>query len=277
MNNLKIMSNNVWWCDKNHQEWQNRGEDCSARARTPGFVRVYNEIQPDIIGLQECSPVMRDIFMDMFCQNDTPYAMLYGRDTPILYRKDKFELVDSDFLIYPEYIDGLDGSFNNAKTKSCSIAVFRVIQTGSLLIFASTHLWWKSETVQPGSDLARKHQLSTLIDRVAAFRKKYNCPAIIVGDLNATYSSPAVSTALDCGFAHAYDLCNGERDESCGMHFCCASGYETNPDPKTFFESIDHILLTPDVKVDCFKRYAPDYYMPLSDHAPVYIEVNYEI
>lgn len=72
------------------------------------------------------------------------YALLWGRDTPIVYRQDKFELVDSAFSLYPDECPGFTGVFNNGQTKSWNLAVFRVKENGKLFIFVSTHLWWKS-------------------------------------------------------------------------------------------------------------------------------------
>ena len=46
---LRLMSNNIWWCDSNQPAWEAIGEDCSAAARAKGFARVYSELCPDVI------------------------------------------------------------------------------------------------------------------------------------------------------------------------------------------------------------------------------------
>ena len=33
MSNLRIMSNNIWWCDTNNAAWEAIGADCSAATR----------------------------------------------------------------------------------------------------------------------------------------------------------------------------------------------------------------------------------------------------
>ena len=281
MANLRIMSNNIWACDVNNEHWAKIGMDCSAKNRAPGFVRLYLETNPDIIGLQECTAKCADYIMQGLRENNANYALLWGRDTPIIYKTDKFELIDSKYCIYNEDIPNLEGSFNNVQTKSYCIAVFRLKENGKLIIFATTHLWWKSsdpstDYYQPFSDEARTYQLNFLMDETEKFQKKYNCPIIIVGDLNSLYCSEAVQSALKRGYFHAYNIATDYKDETDGQHYCYADGYDMNENPKTFDESIDHILIknAPDNFVKRFERYAPEYYMPLSDHFPVWIDTE---
>lgn len=101
MGRLRIMSHNVWKNDKNLPAWAAKGEDCSAAVRAKGMVRIYAETQPDIIGFQEMSPTMVDEILLGLTSQDQRYALLWGRDTPILYRQDRFELLDSDFSFIP--------------------------------------------------------------------------------------------------------------------------------------------------------------------------------
>lgn len=287
MGNLRILSNNIWCCGDNVPAWAEKGEDCSAEHRAPGFVRVYKELAPDIIGLQECTARLADNIMQIFKNEKMPYALLWGRDTPIMYRTDKFELLDSDYLIYPEEVPGYEGSFNNQKTKSYCIGVFKDKQDGKKIIFATTHLWWKTsvpvprlnntapEKIQPYSDEARAYQINLLIDRVEELRSKYNCPAIIVGDFNADYDSLAVQSALSRGYEHAYNMATDYRDETIGYHFCYAEGYDMFENKSQFKYAIDQIIIkgAPDGFVKRFDRYYPDYYMPLSDHFPMFIDI----
>ena len=277
MTNLRIMSNNIWWSDGNKADWEAIGANCSAEARAPGLFRAYQELQPDLLGLQECSAKMAHLLMSLFAENRMPYAMLWGRDTPIVYRTDRLELVDSEVLIYPEEIPGLEGSFNNARTKSYCAALFRLKETGQLLCFATTHLWWKSEdpnrqNYQPHSEAAKAWQLGKAIDCVEAFQQKYGCPAVIVGDCNTWPTGKAIQNALRRGFVHGHDAAIDFADETQGMHYCYADGYTTTPYPEGFGQSLDHILIRGELTVRRFSRYSPDYYMPLSDHFPVWID-----
>ena len=276
METIRIMSNNLWWCTNNTPQWEAMGADCSNAARVPGFARMYAQIQPDLIGLQECSARMTHDLMGYLAENDFPYAMLWGRDTPILFRRDKFELVDSQVMIYPEEIPGLEGSFNNLKTKAFCAAVLRSKQTGNSILLASTHLWYKSDAACPGSEAARAWQMEKPIATLDAFQNTYRCPAVIVGDFNTWPSGAAVQTALAHGFIHAHDAATGHADDTTGMHYCCDKGYSDAFTQGGFAHSIDHILVRGirEGAIACYDRCCPDWYLPLSDHAPLWIDLQ---
>lgn len=281
MSNLRLMSNNIWFIGDNDPRWEAINEDCSSEARAPGFVRVYSETMPDVVGFQECTARLSDNIMQLLKNEKVSYTLVWGRNTPIIYRTDKFELVDSDYFIYPDHIEGLEGKFNDAKTKSYCIAVLKTKEDGKLLIFATTHLWWRSSKKEsknyyPNSDEARAYQINLLTKRVENFISKYNCPAVIVGDFNAVYDSQAVSVALNNGYTHAYHLATDYRDETSGHHFCFASGFDNFEKTGSFNESIDQILIknAPKNFVKRFERYYPQYYMKLSDHFPVWIDIE---
>ena len=278
---LRIMSHNLWKNDANKPAWEEKGLDCSADARVKGFIKVYEELSPDIIGCQEMSSLMAEKLMCGVLENGQKYALLWGKDTPIIYRTDKFEIIDSHFALYPEELPGYEGCFNNYKTKSWNIAVFRIKENGKHLIFATNHLWWKSSqptnpNYQPYSDLARVYQIGLIITKIEEYRKKYDCPAIIVGDLNGGYNSQCVKTALEKGYVHAHDVSIAPPDESAGLHYCFADGYYDYYYDFPFEKAIDHILLTPEseLKICSFNRYSPKYYLPLSDHSPVYCDIE---
>lgn len=279
MGNLRLMSHNIWNCDNNLPAWQAKGEDCSAQARMPGMVRVYRETGPDIIGLQEVSLLQADLLLRGLLDDGQRYAMLWGKFTPVIYRQDRLELVESEFYTYPEEMDGWDGEFNDVKSKSCSIAVFRDKQDGKLLVFATTHLWWKNndpkaKNYQAGSDEARVYQLNMTMDRLEAYHEKYGCPVVLVGDLNSKYNSPVIQNALAREFEHAHNIAVEFADEDWGYHYCFGDGYKPY-EPAPFEKAIDHILVkyAPAGFVRRFERYTPDYYLPLSDHSPVFADV----
>ena len=280
MTRLRLMSHNIWNCDVNKPGWEERGEDCSAEARMPGIARVYAETKPDVIGLQEASHKIVDVLMYELSKLDLHYAVHWTRFTSILYRPELFELVDSEYLCYPEAFEGYEGSFNDVRSKSCNLAVFRVKENGQFFVFANTHLWWKNRnpaarSYQPGSGEARAYQVrlaSALIDK---YREKYQCPAVLLGDMNDTYDSPMMEAALACGFAHAHDVAVDYVCEENGYHYCFSDGHRPS-EPLPFVHAIDHILLKGFRKeaIRRFDRYTPDYYEPLSDHYPAYVDVE---
>lgn len=281
MSKLRLMSNNQWKVDSNRPKWIEMGMDCSAAAREAGFAEVYALTAPDVVGLQEVSPLMVDELMGNLQKRELPYALLWGRDTPVLYRTDKLELVDSYHSLYPDECPGFEGCFNNGRTKSFTIAVFRTKDEGKLILFTSTHLWWKSSNpasgyYQYGSDEARAYQIGLVIGKIDEFQKKYSCPAVIVGDFNADYDSKAVRYAFDCGFLHAHNIAVEYAEDTNGWHPCGDGGFSPY-DPKGFRNAIDHIMVrnVPDGFVKRYDRYLEESYLPLSDHFPVWADVEF--
>ena len=285
-NRIRLMTHNLWYRDDNSPDWEAIGEDCSASVRSEGLLRVWRETLPDIIGCQEASPLMYDLLKEGLNAAGLNYTLLWGRQTPLLYRSDKFELLSSEFGTYPENIEGYEGSFNNERSKSWNLGVFKSKEDGKVFVFATTHLWWKQSpsselfskgsAVQAYSDEAREYQLAMLIDKVEGYRKKYSCPGIIVGDLNTDYNSKAIKHALAYGFRHAHDIAVEYAEESVGYHNCFPWGFDKEYFTTPFEKAIDHILLIgePEGAVKRFERFSPDWYFPVSDHSAAYIDIE---
>ncbi len=277
---LRLMSNNVWNRDKNAPAWEERGEDCSAPARAPLFVRIYEETRPDVIGMQEMTNLMTRELISGLAAKGLNYAVLWGNFTPIFYRPEKLELLDTAYLPYPEEVPGFDGCFNDVKSKSALFAVFREKESGKCFLFVTTHLWWKSSnpawnSFQAGSDEARAYQVGLLLDRAREMQEKYRCPAVVVGDLNTKLASPAVQTLLNGGFRYAADAATDYATAEHGYHKCDTNGYAPYT-PRPITEAIDHIFVSaaPALTVRRFDRPTPAYYAPASDHFPAFADVE---
>ena len=287
MSTIRLMTHNIWNKDQNTPAWEEQDFNCSAETRAPGLLRVWRETQPDVIGCQEASALMADLLKEGMASDDVRYTLIWGRFTPILYRADRLELIDSEFFTYPETIEGFEGKFNDVRSKAYNIGVFRVKESGKCFIFATTHLWWKRsprpdesepypKTCLPYSDEAREYQIELLTTALERFRAKYNCPAFLVGDLNTGYESKAVGKAFAKGFRHAHDIATDYAEEAVGYHYCFPDGFKTVYSDRPFKTAIDHILVAGEKEgsVKRFERYSPDYYYPISDHSPAYIDVE---
>ena len=109
------------------------------------------------------------------------------------------------------------------------------------------------------------------------FRAKYgNCPAVIVGDLNADYHAQVVQAAFAAGYVHGHDAAVEYANNEHGYHWCGKDGFVPYV-PQPFDKGIDHILIkgAPEGFVRRFDRTTPEYYLPVSDHSPVWIDVEY--
>lgn len=283
---LRLMTHNVWDADENTPAWAARGADCSAAARVKGLLRVYKETEPDVIGGQEFSPLMMDLLKEGLSADGKNYTLIWGRCTPILYRSDKLDLVDSEFGTFPKKIPGFTGEFNNAKTKSYCLGVFRIKENGALFIFATTHLWWKKSPTDAnsfgndqyllGSDEARMQQIASVVEKIEKYREMYHCPAILCGDMNTGYNSAAIEYTRAQGFCHAHDIATEYAEEAVGYHYCFADGYEKYYYDRPFESAIDHILVIGEKEgaVKRFERFSPAYYFPISDHSPAFIDID---
>ena len=280
------MTHNVWNYDANSPRWAEKGEDCSAEARVVGLLRVYRELTPDVIGGQEVSAYMADLLKEGFQNEQVGYTLIWGRFTPILYRSDKLELVDSEFGTYPEAIKGFEGSFNDVRTKSWNLAVFREKSSAKTFVFVTTHLWWKKNptdescmgkpSYQLGSDEAREQQIAIVVEKVKEYTDRYHCPAVVVGDMNTDYNSKAMRYLRNHGFRHAHDIATDYAEEAVGYHYCFPDGYLTEYYDHPFEAALDHIYVSGESEgaVKRFERYSPEYYYPISDHSPAYIDIE---
>lgn len=278
---LRLMSNNVWENDENRPAWIEKGMDCSAPVRAKGLVEIYASLLPDVIGMQEMTNLMTKFLTDGLRSMGHNYAVIWGNYTPIFFRPDKLELCDTTYFSFPEHYDGYEGIFNNGGTKSCCTALFRIKESGKCFIFSTAHLWWKSSDPnksyhQYGSDEVRALQVDIAIRELSRIQEKYQCPLIFVGDFNIGFNSRPIEMALSRGFHHAHDVAVEYACEENGYHWCGADGFVPYV-PKSFHDAIDHILVRdiPEGAVRRFERTTPDCLLPLTDHSPVWIDLDY--
>lgn len=283
-----LMSNNQWKCDKNNDTWRAMGEDCSAEARVKGLVRAYERILPEAMGLQEVSLRMAALMMEALSEVALPdggtarYEYISGGDTPIVYRRDRLRLLESGFFRYEEAVPGLEGSFNNSDTKSYCFGVFENRADGRRFALMSTHLWWMSSrpdspNYRAGSNQARAYQFRLASARMDEVMAKYACPGVLMGDLNASVNSLCLEAAREEGWQETHDLAPLDaRDETRGHHPCGPKGFERN-EPGTFDQAIDHILLKNGggAKVLAFRRLTDAWFDKISDHYPLYIDIQF--
>ena len=285
MSKLRLMGQNQWNYTVNPPAWEEKGLDGSAETRMKGHIRVFKELCPDIVGGQEINKDMQLFFM-IYCQEEKlPYTLIGGNMTPIIYRADKFELLATEYLLYPKYFEGCEGIVNDSNSKACNLGVFRDKESGQVFIFVTTHLWWRNGSnpdykyYQAGSNEAREYQMRLLVGLVDKYRAEYgNCPVVIAGDMNTGTNSLALRfLEEEAGYIHAHDAATDYRTEINGYCACGPSGPAEKWYNASYTVADDHIYVKdmPEGSVKRFDRYCPDYYLALSDHAPVYIDVEF--
>lgn len=269
---LRLLSNNTWNCDANR--WQSLGEDCSAPARYRGLCAVYLALEPDVICFQEMTAVMIGLLQKELTAQGRSYSLLTYTSgsvkpyTCILYRSDRLELLEQG---HHDFAYG-----NDANSKGYTWGYFEMKETGKRFVALSTHLWWKSETAEAGSNGWRESQAKEICAATAEMEKKYGCPVFAMGDFNCNTNSQAYKNFLSGGFADTFDLATGFRDDNKGYHTCTASGYAREKVTPYKGNAIDHIMLRNPcgTEVLTFDHTRPMFYIKLSDHYPVFVDVK---
>lgn len=270
---VRVMSNNTWKCDNNQDAWIALGLDCSAKTRAAGFVVVYTAFKPDIINLQEMSPTMFSYIKAGLKSAGLNYrSVCYypsePDDTPILYNADVLEFKTGGHHLYTYG--------NNGNTKSYTWALFEHKETGVQFIDLTTHLWWKSESAEPGSDGYRLRQAKEIVTLSEKLINEYSCPMVISGDFNCNISSTAYAEFKSGGFEDCFNLAVS-KDDTRGHHSCSASGFSTELYGGAYSTAIDHMMIKNKGvwTVSVFRQPVCSFYWQLTDHIPVYSDISF--
>ena len=217
--NLRILDDNIWdyGKDVNAPGWAALGADCSDPVRARGLLEVVWAFLPDIVTLQEYGPNMDQYFRpDMEARG---YRMAYipgevWNHTPIFYNPESVTLQETRYHKYEP------AAWSNKGSKSYNSAIFTLKENGKEVMVINTHLWWKSEKAQPGSNEARVAQVRKMMTEAddAVFTR--GCPVFMVGDMNCKLDSKPMKQLLAAGYKPLHRLARVSSDPRCGHHHC---------------------------------------------------------
>ena len=194
-NSITVLSQNIRCIDDPN------GNSVSERASR--FRQLMMEYRPDLVGTQETTSGWNKRFSTMIKYLDRytdlgEYGMVgcsrEGREATdgewntILYRKDRFELLDSDttwLCDTPDEAGAVEGSLCK---RICTWALLKDKQTGETILFANTHL-------DHSTDEVRSVQMNILMDYLADRIGQY--PFYLTGDFNCRVDSVPYSTATE--------------------------------------------------------------------------------
>ena len=262
--NLRIMSNNVWVNDNNIDSWIEMGEDCSAEHRAKGLAACYMALMPDIINVQEMTVVMYPYVLKNMSDYGHSYAVTENiHSLNILYNEKTLELVDHDYHMFTYGGNG----------KGYVWAVFKHRATGKLFASVSTHFWWMGESMRAGSDAWREAQAIETSDKCKEIAEKYGCPVFLGGDFNCRLSSQALKNILNNGISNCFG--DALENDDFGSHHPCGGNGFGKGNPGTNEDAIDHLFYynLGDCVLNAFRRTEPEFFMKLSDHYPLYVDV----
>ena len=181
---IKVMTQNIRYADD--------GAGKNVKDRAPRFKQLVEMYQPDIIGTQETTEIWNKYYRTYFGDK---YGMVgcsrEGRDASggewgtILYRLDRFELLDSDdfwLTRTPSVVSKVPGSACN---RICTWALLKDKNTGVTFVMANTHLDYITEEV-------KQEQYKYLYAGLSDLLAKY--PVFLTGDFNADTNSGTYKT-----------------------------------------------------------------------------------
>ncbi len=195
MSELRVFSFNIWTDGR---------ADGGASSGNPRCFAVRREIikeklpayAPDIVGFQETMPAQRQWLIDNFPDYQVcglgRDANLLGESNVIMFKKDKFDLLDLN-MFWLSDTPGTPGTrFATDQSdcpRICVAATLRCRETGKMFRHYNTHL----DHVGP---IAMAQGITVILNRMAEDYKKWPMPVILTGDMNATPESPVIKTIL---------------------------------------------------------------------------------
>lgn len=274
--NLRIMTSNIWDKPYNTQAWRELGEDCSNNVRLKNIAKVYMAYDPDVIALQEMNNYFLNYMVDKINESGRHYKVAdhyvtggaYRNFTPIIYNTKTVKLLDSDSHVF-RYA-------SNSNSKSYTWGYFEEKKTGNRFIAFSTHLWWQKDKNYPKSSYYREKQIAEVCAKADELIQKYDCPCFIMGDLNCTSASKEYSTLTNLGYSDCYTSATKYSDNSCGKYVCNSASFSYKVSSGGYGKSIDHVASKNLKKSEVltYDYVTPNFYGRLSDHAPLYIDVE---
>ena len=165
----------------------NRGENYLISDRAPRLKAVISPFDPDVIGIQEYrdpwEPHLKEQFPDYDMFNVWRSNGSDRESGPILYKRDKFELIDKGYFWYsdtPEVMSGSEWDEAFHCNRICEYVVLSEKSTGKRFAFMNTHFGFGDNGQVKSAKLLAKYA-SKLADY----------PLFVTGDFNSFPNSLA--------------------------------------------------------------------------------------
>lgn len=222
--------------------------------------QVIADYAPDSIGLQECEGTwfltLKAYLPDyeIIGIGRISGLPLIGESTAIMYRKDKYKLVDGGTFWLSETPEKVSVGWDAKYHRTCTWAVLENIETKEQYVHVNTHL------DNAGAE-ARINGLKLVIEKAESF----DLPVVLTGDFNFPKGSDLYKTLVSYSFADSAEIAES-ADSGCTAH-----GYKGtikgNP--------IDFICVNEKIEEVKTYRIIRDQYdgMYVSDHYPVYSDI----
>ena len=258
---MKIYCQNIW-----------NNNPCAARNRI--VRKLVGKFDADVCFFQECGPEtnrigdgeapIADLMND--CYKEAHSEVSDRNFTPVFYKKDKYNLLDSGYFLY----DGL----NDVNSKSVTWTILEEKETGIRFVAASTHFWWMAELEKDNLQrLENVRQLKQFCDEMVL---KTGLPIIVGGDFNnglgSTQGDEPYYTMLKEGFCDIRHIAEETTDaKTCGNDYPKSLPDKTVIPRKPAEYIIDYIFTYngENLKVKKFDVLTDDTARKTSDHSPL--------
>lgn len=226
--------------------------------------QLIKEYAPDSLGIQECTYQ----WYNNLAESLTDYEFIgVGRDTgdrsavcgemsAILYKKDKFNLVDSGTFWVSETPDKVSQGWDGACRRICTWVILENKETGEQYAHVNTHLDHEgAEARVKGSQMVEDFALS------------FDMPTVLTGDFNFRRDTDLYEGMVDGGLRDVQAIAKDTMDGKTYHDY--KGGTEGSP--------IDYILVNDQV-TDVLRykivreKYSGKY---TSDHYPIYSDVKF--
>lgn len=263
-NIIKVLDYNVRCANDGINKVTGSNNDIDHRA--PRLEALIKEYQPDVIGLQEASrPWIKELEERLY----RDYAMRYTyraphsrESTPVLWRRDKFELLDDGHFWMSETPDTPSIGWGSGKwCRICTWVKLRVKATGKEFFYVSAHMTGSVPGTVNGGNVVMEQMANR-----GAFSE---CGAFLTGDFNIPPGHEGYVNLQESG--RFSDL-----NADLGMDWQYSNnGYNDRPDedPKNWIK--DFIFYTPAKMVPLKYKVLNEYYFDgwISDHRGLWGEV----
>lgn len=233
------------------------------------YAAVLAKYQPDAVGLQEADQKWINQLPAYLTLLKNDYGLEYTwvfkeQDgvqnlTSILYRSDKYELVDSGVQVNSYWNVAQKGyhlrlyTWVNLKEKSDPTHQF---------VLLNTHWAWESdEWIQKSVDEE--------IELIKTLRTRFSLPIFCTGDFNSKQDSAEYNRFMS--EAGLNDLCKQAREAACLVNECGGCGNIGSP--RSGGNYIDHIFGSGGYTVKRYETVVGNRIHWLSDHAPHYVDI----
>ena len=222
--------------------------------------QVVADYMPDSVGFQECEGTWY-LTLKTYLPEYTIVGVgrltglpLLGESTAIMYRNDKYTLVDSGTFWLSETPFMVSKGWDANYPRTCTWVILESIETGERYAHVNTHL-------DNGGALAREKGLALVLKKAESF----DMPVVITGDFNFAKNSDLYKTMTSGEFIDVAE--KASTADTGGTAHGYGGGTGGNP--------IDFILTKNDVSDVLTYRVLREKYNDRypSDHYPIYSDI----